>query len=403
MATDLEALYIDLHQHPELSFQEHRTAAIAAQHLEEFGFEVQTGVGSTGVVGVLENGDGPVILLRADMDGLPVLEATGLPYASTARGTDPEGNDVPIMHACGHDVHVTALIGAAEHLANTTEEWSGTVVALFQPAEELGSGARAMVDDGLYDSIPNPSVVLGQHVGALPAGLIALQPGPAMAASDTLRITLYGRGGHGSRPEAAIDPVLMAANLTVRLQQIVSREVASTDTAVVTVGQLHAGTKSNIIPDHATLGLSIRTFDPRVREQILGAIERMVQAEAAAAGTERAPEVVIEESIPLTFNTPLAAARTTAALRSVFGEAGVVEPGLISGSEDVGVLATAIDVPLVYWFLGGFDHALFQDPASGKINTEVPANHSPHFAPVIQPTLAAGVRALVTAAREWLD
>lgn len=403
MAIDLEALYVDLHEHPELSFQEYRTAAITAEHLEELGYAVQTGVGKTGVVGVLENGDGPVILLRADMDGLPVLEETGLPYASRQRGTDPDGNDVPVMHACGHDMHVTALIGAAELLSNTTDEWSGTVVALFQPAEEWGGGAQAMVDDGLFDSIPIPSVVLGQHVGPFPAGLIALQPGVAMAAADSLRIVLYGRGGHGSRPEAAIDPVLMAANLTVRLQQIVSREVASTDAAVVTVGQLHSGTKNNIIPDQAMLGLSVRTFDTGVREQVLGAIERMTQAEAEAVGAEKAPEIIHEESFPLTFNAVDASHRTIGALRTVFGDQGVVSAGPISGSEDVGVLASAINVPLVYWFVGGLDHALFGDLTSGKMPTDVPANHSPFFGPVIQPTLSASVSAMVTAAREWLD
>ncbi|XBH21216.1 amidohydrolase [Jonesiaceae bacterium BS-20] len=403
MAIDLESLYVDLHKHPELSFQEHRTAAIVAEHLENLGYEVQTGIGQTGVVGVLENGDGPAVLLRADMDGLPVLEATGLAYASTERAIDHEGNDVPVMHACGHDVHVTALIGAAEQLAESTEQWSGTVIALFQPAEERGGGAQAMVDDGLFDSIPAPAVVLGQHVGPFPAGVLALQSGVAMAAADSLRINLYGRGGHGSRPEAAIDPVLMAANLTVRLQQIVSREVASTDSAVVTVGQLRAGTKSNIIPDDATLGLSVRSFNPEVREQVLGAIERMAQAEAAAAGAERAPEVILEESFPLTVNNPDATARTAQALASIAGPYGVVSPGPMAGSEDVSVLSTASSVPLVYWFLGGLDHDLFGDLTRGAVDTSVPANHSPLFAPVLQPTLSVGVAALLAAAREWLD
>lgn len=403
MAIDLESLYADLHKHPELSFQEHRTAAIVAEHLEALGYEVQTGIGQTGVVGVLENGDGPVVLLRADMDGLPVLEATGLPYASIVQATDHEGNEVPVMHACGHDVHVTALIGAAEELAETSDQWAGTVVALFQPAEEWGSGAQAMVDDGLFDSIPAPSVVLGQHVGSFPAGLLALQPGVAMAASDSLRINIYGRGGHGSRPEAAIDPVLMAANLTVRLQQIVSREIASTDSAVVTVGQLHVGTKNNIISDSGMLGLSVRTFDPEIREQVLGAIERITQAEAAAAGAERAPEVILEERFPLTVNAPDPAQRTAKALASVAGSFGVVTPGPMAGSEDVSVLSTASGVPLVYWFLGGLDHELFGDLTDFKVDNSVPANHSPLFAPVMQPTLSVGVAALVAAAREWLE
>ena len=403
MAIDLHALYIDLHQHPELSFAEHRTAGIVAGHLEDLGYEVQTGFGVTGVVGVLENGDGPVVLLRADMDGLPVLEQTDLPYASTARATDHDGNDVPVMHACGHDVHVTALLGAAEEMMNTTDHWAGTLVVLFQPAEEWGGGAGAMVKDGLFDSIPAPSIVLGQHVGPLPAGVIALQSGVAMAASDTIDIRLFGVGGHGSRPEATVDPVLMAANLTVRLQQVVSREIAATDSAVVTVGQIHAGTKNNIIPDRAALGLTVRTFDLQVREQVLGAIERMTQAEGAAAGAERAPEVELVESYPLTFNNVESAQRLRGAFGDAFGTHQVVEPGPMSGSEDVGNLASAAGVPLVYWFIGGLDHALFPDLASGKMPNNLPSNHSPFFAPVLEPTLSRGVAALVTAAREFLD
>jgi amidohydrolase len=241
MALDLAAVYRDLHANPELSFQEHRTAGIVADHLAALGYAVTTGVGVTGVVGVLTNGPGPTVLLRADMDALPVLEETGLDYASTARGTDADGHEVPLMHACGHDVHVTCLLGAAETLAAGAEEWSGTLVVLFQPAEEWGGGAARMVADGLFDRVPRPDIVLGQHVAPFPAGVAAVRAGAAMAAADSIDITLHGVGGHGSRPETTVDPIHLAASVVTRLHGIVSREVAPADSAVVTVGLRRCG------------------------------------------------------------------------------------------------------------------------------------------------------------------
>lgn len=404
MTLDLAAVYRDLHEHPELSFQEHRTAGIVAEALTAFGLTVTTGIGGTGVVGVLENGAGPTVLLRADMDGLPVLEATGLPYASTARGTDHEGNDQPVMHACGHDVHVTCLLGATERLVADRASWSGTLIALFQPAEEWGGGAEAMVADGLYDRVPKPDIVLGQHVAPFPAGFTGVHAGVAMAAADSLSVRLHGTGGHGSRPETTVDPVYLAASTTVRLQGIVARELAATDAAVVTVGQIHAGTKHNIIPTEATLGLSVRSFDETVRTKVLAAIERIAKAEAAASGAPREPEITFEESFPLTVNEPTATERTAAALRRALGDERVIDPGLVSGSEDVGVLAAAAGAPLVYWFLGGADPSLFGDAlATGRMPDDIPSNHSPFFAPLIDPTLEVGVTALAAAAREWLD
>ncbi|MCD1570694.1 amidohydrolase [Agromyces mediolanus] len=403
MSLDLDAIYRDLHRNPELSFQEHRTAGIVAEALRGLGYAVTEGIGGTGVTGVLARGEGPTVLLRADMDGLPVREATGLDYASTATGTDHEGAEVPVMHACGHDVHVTCLLGAAEALA-ADASWHGTLVVLFQPAEEWGGGAEAMLADGLYERVPRPDVVLGQHVAPLPAGLVALQPGPAMAGADSLTITMHGTGGHGSRPETTVDPVYLAASTAVRLQGIVSREVAAGDAAVVTVGQLHAGTKNNIIPPDAKLGLSVRTFDEHVRERVLAAIERIARAEAAASAAPREPEFAYEERFPVTVNDPAASARTAEALRTAFGAERVLEPGAVSGSEDVGVLATAAGAPLVYWFLGGADPALFgAGLADGRLPEHLPSNHSPEFAPLPQPTLTVGVAALVTAAKEWLD
>src|SRR4051794_24991977 len=245
----LEDFYRDVHAHPELSMQEHRTAAKAAERLQAAGYAVTTGVGGTGVVGVLSNGDGPTVMVRADMDALPVREATGLPYASTATATDPAGNEVPVMHACGHDMHVTWLAGAAALLAAARDAWDGSVLAVFQPAEETAEGARAMIDDGLFDRFPRPRVILGQHVMPAPAGAIGYRPGTTQASADSLEVRLFGRGAHGSMPESSVDPVVMAAATVLRLQTIVSREVAPNQAAVVTIGALQAGAKDNAIPD----------------------------------------------------------------------------------------------------------------------------------------------------------
>src|SRR4051794_40678445 len=276
----LEDLYRDVHAHPELSMQEHRTAAKAAERLAAAGYDVTTGVGGTGVVGLLANGDGPTVMLRADMDALPVKEATGLPYASTATATDPAGHEVPVMHACGHDMHVAWLAGATALLAAAREAWHGTILAVFQPAEETAQGARAMIDAGLFDRFPKPEVILGQHVMPAPAGAIGYRPGTTQAAADSLEVRLFGRGAHGSMPESSVDPVVMAAATVLRLQTIVSREIAASQAAVVTIGALQAGTKYNVIPDEALLKLNVRTFDEQVRTRVLDAIKRIVEAEA---------------------------------------------------------------------------------------------------------------------------
>src|SRR3954447_17028233 len=256
----LEALYTDIHAHPELSMQETRTAGLAADRLRAAGYDVTTGIGKTGVVGLLRNGDGPTVMLRADMDALPVQEATGLPYASKVRATDRDGKTVPVMHACGHDMHVTWLVGATTLFAQARDAWRGTLMAVFQPGEETAQGAQAMIDDGLFTRFPKPDVVLGQHVMVGPAGTVAGSAGPITSAADSLQIRLFGRGAHGSMPQASIDPVVMAAAIVLRLQTIVSREVAATDSAVVTVGVLQAGTKENVIPDEAIIKLNVRTF-----------------------------------------------------------------------------------------------------------------------------------------------
>lgn len=409
MTVDLEALYMDLHRHPELSFQETRTAGIAAAHLRELGLDVTEGVGITGVVGVLSNPStgsgeaGPVVWLRADMDALPVVEETGLAYASTATGVDPDGNTVGVMHACGHDMHVTAMIGAVERLVAEREQWSGTVVVVIQPAEEYGAGARAMLDDGALDRFPQPDVVLGQHVTPLPAGTIGVRPGPQMSASDGIQVVLHGRGGHGSRPHSTVDPIVMAAATIMRLQTVVSREVDPRDLAVVTVGAIHAGTKNNIIPADATLQLSLRYPDEQLREKVLERVERVIRAEAMASGAEREPEISTLHRLPATINDADATERVVSAFRGVFGEQSVIDPGLFTGSEDVSWFARDAGVPLVFWFWGGVDPKAYADAvANDTVDKDVPTNHSPFYAPVIHPTIEVGVNAMATAAREFL-
>ncbi|MDG3008547.1 amidohydrolase [Rhodococcus sp. D2-41] len=395
-ADDLVALYRELHANPELSYQEHRTAARVAERLQGAGYQVTAGLGGTGVVGVLGDGSGPVVLLRADMDALPVREDTGLAYASTVTVTSESGESIPVMHACGHDMHVTCLLGAAALMAERRASWSGTLVVLFQPAEELGSGAQAMVDDGLFDTVPRPDVVLGQHVMPGPAGTVFAASGTAMAAARSLQVRMFGRGGHGSMPDATIDPVVMGASTVMRLQTLVSREVSPANPAVLTVGSFQAGTKENVIPDEAVLKLNIRAFETSVAEQLLDGITRIVDAEATASRAPRPPEITELNGFEVTVNDPDATARTLEALRGELGADKVFEIGPVSGSEDVGDLAKAAEVPLVYWFIGGFDPAR-------DYSAEPPAsNHSPRFAPVIRPTLDVGVTALVTAALEWL-
>ncbi|MDT3345359.1 MULTISPECIES: amidohydrolase [Microbacterium] len=403
MPLDLEAIYTDLHRHPELSFQETRTAGVITRELAALGLDYEEGVGRTGVVTVIRSGDGPVVWLRADMDGLPVPEQTGLPYASTARGVDPAGQDVPVMHACGHDMHVTAMLGALEKLQATRGEWSGTVVAVFQPAEEYGAGAQAMIADGVLDRYPKPDIVLGQHLTPLPAGTIGVRPGTQMAASDGITVTLHGRGGHGSRPHSTIDPIVMAAATVMRLQTVVSREVDPREMAVVTVGSIHAGLKNNIIPAEATLELSLRYPNDAARADILARVERVVRAEAAASGAEQEPTITTLHTLPPTINDADATARLTAAMDRAFGEGTVVDPGMFTGSEDVSWFAREAGAPLVYWFWGGVDPQQYADAAAaGTISRDIPTNHSPFFAPVLHPTIERGVDALTVAAREFL-
>lgn len=393
MLDDLEALYKDVHRHPELSMQEERTAALAAERLEKAGFEVTTGVGKTGVVGVLRNGEGPTVMLRADMDALPVQEQTGLDYASETDG---------VMHACGHDMHVAWLAGAAALFAAARHTWQGTLMPVFQPAEETAAGAQAMIDDGLFDRFPKPDVVLGQHVMPAPAGSIGTRSGVITSAADSFEIRLFGRGAHGSMPEASIDPVVMAAATVMRLQTIVSREVAAAQSAVVTIGALQVGTKENVIPDEGVIKLNVRTFDEDVRSHVLDAIKRIVEAEAQASGAPKAPEITLLDQYQLVRNDPDAASTVRKAFQAHFGDEHVVDIPPISASEDFGSFGSEWHVPAVFWTVGGTDAETYSKAKKEGRLSELPTNHNPHFAPVIHPTLEIGVQTLLAAAGAWL-
>ncbi|MFE7751144.1 amidohydrolase [Streptomyces sp. NPDC057428] len=399
---DIEDLYKDLHRNPELGLEEHRTARKAADALRGLGCRVVEGIGGTGVVGVLTNGEGPTVMVRADLDALPVREETGLPYASTVTMTGRDGTEQPVMHACGHDVHIASLIGCVRLLAESTDAWRGTFVALCQPSEEPGDGADAMLADGLTTKAPRPDVVLAQHVLPYPAGYVGTRAGSFMSAADSLRITVHGRGGHGAMPQTAVDPVVMAAMIVVRLQTIVSREIAALTPVVVTVGSIHAGTGPNIIPDRAVIQVNVRTYDDHTRTHVLQSIERIVAAECQASGAPKPAEIEKIVSFPPTVNDADTTRRVAEVFAGYFGsDAHTID--LQTASEDMSKIPDAFGVPFTYWGIGGADPELHGD---GKADVPAaspgPVNHSPHFAPVIQPTLDTGVSALVVASLAWL-
>jgi amidohydrolase len=394
-------VYRTLHRHPELSNHEVKTAAAAADSLREAGYEVHDGIGTTGVVGILRNGDGPAVLVRADMDALPIKEDTSLPYASTDHATDSDGQDVPVAHACGHDVHVASLLGAARLLAANRSAWHGTFLPLFQPAEEVGTGAGEMVKAGLPNLIPKPDVALAQHVLVYPAGKVGTHAGPFLSTAASMRVTVHGRGAHGSMPQLSIDPVVLASMIVVHLQSIVAREVAPGDFAVVTVGRVAAGTKSNIIPDHAVIELNIRAYDDAMRTRLIEAIKRVVKGECAASGSPENPEFEVYDEYPLTSDDPGVTAKVAAAFKEHFRDQAFEAPRQ-SASEDFSDIPNALGVPYTYWALGGIDDKEWHDAeAAGKV-ADIPANHSPKFAPVIEPTLTTGTAAIVVAALAWL-
>jgi len=399
--SNAHSLYLDIHQHPELSGHEAQTATKLADRLRNSGYDVTESVGRTGVVAVLENGAGPTVMLRTELDALPVEEKTGLPYASTVRIKDDAGRDVPVMHACGHDLHIAAIVGTAQIMAKSKATWHGTLILIGQPAEETISGASAMVKDGLFTRFPRPDAVVALHVGnELPAGKVGIVSGIYNTNGDSLRITIYGKGGHGAAPHNTIDPIVIAARTILALQTITSREVKPGELAIVTVGYIHAGIKNNIIPDQAELGLTVRTYKPDIRRQVLAAIARITKGEADAAGAPRSPSVERYEGTDAVYNEPALAQRIRAPLEAALGKDNVVTEEPIAASEDFSVFE-AQGIPGIYFSLGGADpEKLAQARAAG---TQLPSNHSALFAPDVDPSLHTAIISEVAVLRNLLN
>lgn len=397
----METLYRDLHEHPELSLHETQTAEKMAQGLRKLGYEVTTGVGGTGVVGVMKNGNGPTVLIRTELDALPVPEKTGLPYASKVTTTDDAGSTVPVMHACGHDLHMASWMGTATLLAGNKNRWRGTVLMIGQPAEERVAGASAMLKDGLFTRFPKPDYAIAVHDSpALNAGTVAVVSGYTAANSDTVEIDVFGKGGHGAAPESTVDPIVLAAKIVLALQTIVSRETNPLNPAVVTVGMIQGGTKANIIPDSVKMKLTVRSYKDEVRQHLLSAIERISKGEAAAAGAPREPEVKVVESTHATYNDPTVSVRLTASLKRSLGDKIVVPGDPIMASEDFSEYGRA-GVPSVIFWVGAADPAkLTEAKAKG---TSLPSLHSSQFAPFMPNTLKTAIRAETSAALELLD
>tara|TARA_R110001583_G_scaffold45917_2_gene144318 strand:+ start:20472 stop:21773 length:1302 start_codon:yes stop_codon:yes gene_type:complete len=406
-------LYCDLHQNPELPFQEHYTSARLAETLEAQGFEVTRGVGRTGVVALLRNGSGPTVMLRGDMDALPIKEQTGLAFSSHKTAVNDNGETVPVMHACGHDLHSSCLVGAAISLARLRDHWSGTLMVVCQPAEEIFGGAQAMLQDGLYERFARPDVILGQHNMPALAGTVGHRAGETMAACTNLGVTVHGNGGHGSMPAQTVDPVVIAAHVVTRLQTIVSREVPPDQTVVVTVGKLHAGTQANIIPHTAELEINIRGFDDQLHAQVLSAIKRIIRAECDAGRSPKEPEFrVLSETITLN-NDPNSVDRVSQAHARYFGETGLYQMPRLNGSEDFPYFGNSAagafegeSIPYVYWFIGSTSperwHQTPGESVPAKMEKlEMP--HSPYYAPGHETTLKTGIGALVVAALEYLS
>ena len=402
----LDALYKDLHAHPELSLMEERTAAVVAREWRAAGFDVTEKFGGTGVVAVLKNGPGPTLLLRTDLDGLPVEEETGVPYASKHRMKDLSGREVATMHACGHDIHMTSLVGTARILAALRDRWSGTLLLVGQPAEERGLGARAMLTAGLYAKFGKPDFALALHDNAnLPAGTIGLVEGYALANTNSVDITVYGVGGHGAWPHTTKDPIVLAARIVTALQTIVSRETKPSDPCVVTVGSIHGGTKHNIIPDEVKLQLTLRSYTDAVREHTLAAVRRICRGEAIATGIpeNRMPKVELVEGdgTPATYNDPALTRRVGSAIAAALGEKNVrtVEP--VMGGEDFSQFGRTVEkVPICLFWLGAV--APEKVAEAERAGTSLPSLHSSKFAPVPEPTIKTGIAAMTHAALDLL-
>lgn len=386
-----EELYKHFHRTPELSLAEHETAARIEQEITALGLDPQR-IGGTGVVAVVNNGDGPTVLARADIDGLPIVEAEKVDYRSEREG---------VMHGCGHDFHIAALLGALRALVENREAWKGTYIALFQPAEETAAGAKAMVDDDLVGKLPKPDVALGQHIMPGRAGVVQLGEGTMFSQGDSLKVTIHGRGSHGSMPHNAVDPVVLASTIVVHLQSIVARQVAPGTFSVVTVGAINSGTKSNIIPNDATLLLNLRHYDPEVRATVMAAVERIITAECEAAGAPQPPEFEYYDQFPLLVNDPEQTAKVREALEDEIG--GVEQMKPLTGSEDFPHLPEAWGIPGVYWVVGGTDPELWDRATrEGRVAELVPVNHSPQFIQALRPTLAVMTRAQAAAALAYL-
>jgi hippurate hydrolase len=401
----LEDLYVHYHQNPELSFYEKETAQRMASELQKLGFEVTEQVGGHGVVGVFKNGEGPTLMVRADMDALPIVEETGLPYASKVSTTDEQGNTVGVMHACGHDIHMTVWTGTARRLVEMKDEWKGTLVFIGQPAEERANGAKAMLKDGLYDRFPLPDHAIALHVKSdLAAGKVGYCPGYSLANVDMMDITVYGEGGHGAYPHTTKDPVLLASRIVVALQTIVSREISPLEPAVVTVGAIQGGTKGNVIPNEVALQLTMRSYSDEVRRAIIDKIERICRGVAMSAGLEESqyPRISLrDEFTPSTYNQPALSERIAGIFREALGPANVTEASPVMGGEDFGRYGrTEHEIPIMMFWLGAAAPAKVEAAQKGEI--KLPSLHSSKFAPQPRPTIQSGVLAMTAAALELL-
>lgn len=408
VAADLPSLvklYQELHAQPELSQQEVKTAARLAKEIKTLGFKVTTGVGGTGVVAILENGAGPVVMLRTDMDALPVTEATGLPFASKVRVATAAGVETGVMHACGHDIHMASWIGTARRMVALRKQWSGTLIMIGQPAEEIGAGARAMLGDGLYKRFPKPSIAIAFHDGPMPAGTIGYTPGYTFANVDSVDIIVKGVGGHGAYPHSTKDPIVLAARIVTALQTIVSREIDPLESAVVTVGSIHGGTKHNIIPGEVQLQLTVRSFSPETRAQLIAAIERIAKGEAIAAGVpdDKLPVVTVQDqATPATFNSEPLTGRVISRFRERFGEDRVRQVPPTMAGEDFSQfrLADPDGVQSLLFWVGAIPQDKW-DAAKGNPKV-LPGLHSPQWAPDPEPTIATAVEAMTAAALDVL-
>lgn len=395
----VEAVYKDLHTHPELSMQEFRTAKIVAEHLKSLGFKVTEKLGVTGVIGILENGEGNTVMLRADMDALPMEEKTGLSYASQVTGETAEGIKTSVSHMCGHDLHVAWMMAVSEILSKNKEAWKGTLMVVFQPGEEVGKGALAMIED-MGNNFPRPDIILGQHVMVGEAGTVGYRAGAILAAGDSLHIKFHGKGAHGSMPQNSIDPVMMAAYSAVRLQTIVSREISPLDSAVLTIGSIQAGIKENIIPDDAVLKVNLRSYKDNIRDKMISSVKNICSCESHASGAE-APEINFIDSYPVTDNDMASTQKLAANFIDHFGNK-CFETAPATGSEDFSYFGRKWGVPYVFWFIGSTKKDVWDKAVAENNIDNIPANHSSKFTIELHPTIKSGIEAMLVAAKTWL-